>query len=236
MEIEPINVEELKQQNTASKRKTRNTKSKKKKEEQVTDVMEVFVDTEEQEAERLRERLLMYANRDSSVVTEPINDNVERLVAEMDLHELKARCRKAQNMTGNKIDNVVGQQVIGVCNLAVGELLGCLEELEESTSRDELLKKSVTDYLSNNILMFVPEELKISGIYASHVLSSYGKASKKKPKKLPQKSPQPQLEAPQQKPQEEEIKPIEIKRRDEDVRVQMSEIKDKLIQFRSEMP
>ena len=131
------------------------------------------------EKERLQEELMRLADYNAEVVTKPVNDKVAKLVEEMDIEELKARIRVGKRKQSSKMDNSVAEQTINLCNQFTGRMLGCLEELNETSLKDELLKECTKEYLCLNVLDFIPHELKIGGLYGSHVASAYYKASAK---------------------------------------------------------
>ena len=134
------------------------------------------------EKEKLKQELLRLSDYNPEIVTKPVNDKISNLVDEMDLNELRARVRAGHRSQSSKMDDSVASQAINLANQLTGRMLGCLEELNESSLQDKLLKECVKDYMCLNILDFIPNELKIGGLYGSHVASAYYKASAKKPK------------------------------------------------------
>lgn len=134
------------------------------------------------EKEKLKQELLRLSDYNPEIVTKPVNDKISNLVNEMDLNELRARVREGHRSQSSKMDDSVANQAINLANQLTGRMLGCLEELNESSLQDKLLKECVKDYMCLNILDFIPNELKIGGLYGSHVASAYYKASAKKPK------------------------------------------------------
>lgn len=125
------------------------------------------------EKERLKAELLRLSDYTPEVVTKPVNDKIAKLVEEMDLDELRERVRIGKRNQSSKMDNSVAVQTISLANQAVGRLLGCLEELNETSLKDKLLHESVKDYLCLNVLDFIPPEVKIGGLYGSHVVNAY---------------------------------------------------------------
>lgn len=132
------------------------------------------------EKEKLQEELLRLADYNESVITKPVNDKIAKLVDDMSIEELKARIRSAKRNQSSKMDTNVAEQTILLTNQMMGTLLGCLEELNESSLKDELLKECTKEYLCLNILDYIPMELKLGGIYSSHLASSYYKAKAKR--------------------------------------------------------
>jgi hypothetical protein len=175
MDITPVDLNVLKEDLPAPKKKRGRPKKS------AADPVQ-SIDDEEKEKKELREKLMQYADHNEDIVMRPVNDKVAKLVNEMSLDELRARCRQGKKICSGRMDNVVGNQVIELCNMSVGQILDCLEELQESTRNDELLHEVTTEYLSLHLLDMVPEEIKILGIYSSHVLTAYRNAQMKKPK------------------------------------------------------
>jgi len=148
------------------------------------------------EKEKLKEELLRLSDYNDDIVTKPINDKLGALIDEMDLAELRARIRQGRKITSKKMDTQVAGQVIMIANQVAGNLLGCVEELNESTQKDELLKDTTKDYLALNVLDYIPTELKMMGLYGSHVGASYYKAQANAPKPKPKPKPaKPNTEA-----------------------------------------
>lgn len=231
MEINPINLDELKEKMPEQKKKR--GRPAKKPTKTATDPV-VSIENEEAEMKRLREQLLNYADHNPDIVEKPINNKILKIVNEMDIDELRARCRQGKKINSARMDSVVGRQVIQIANLAVGQLLDCLEELQESTKDDKLLNETVTAYLSLHVLDFIPEEIKIAGIYGSHTLTAYQESSKRKVKKpLPVKVEQPKVEEKKEEPKKEEIK---LKNKDVEAFIpRIQEARDKLIRFKEEL-
>ena len=96
----------------------------------------------------------------------------------MDLEELRTRVRLGRKMHSAKLDNHVGGQVIFLANETVGRFMDCVEELHKSTENDRLLQETTTEFLSLKVLDWVPMELKLAGLYSSHVIKSYYEAVK----------------------------------------------------------
>lgn len=135
-------------------------------------------EAEKRERKELEEKLLNFADANPDVVLKPINNKINSTVKEMDIEELRARVRMGRKISTSKLDNCVGGQVIFLANETVGRMLNCVKELHESTENDRLLQECTTEYLSMHLLDYIPIELKISGIYASHVIKSYYEAVK----------------------------------------------------------
>lgn len=124
------------------------------------------------ELSELREKLALIATRNPEIVTKPLSVNTKAIDA-MNIQELRLRVSMGRQAAANQIDGSVSQQLISLTNQLAGGLLGCAEELHESTSNDKLLQGTTREYLSMNILDSIPAELKIAGLYSSHVGASY---------------------------------------------------------------
>lgn len=232
MEITPIDLTQLKD-NMPEQKKKRGRPAKKST-KSATDPV-VSMESEEQEMRRLREQLLNYADHNPDIVERPVNNKLAKLVNEMSLDELRARCRQGKKINSSRMDSVVGKQVIQLCNLAVGQLLDCLEELQESTSKDKLLNETMTSYLSLHLLDYIPEEIKIAGIYSSHTLTAYQESLKRKDNKPIQRIQLVTKEEPNQTVTEEVKKEIKIASKDiESFIPRIQEVRDKLIRMKND--
>lgn len=204
------------------------------------------LDAEEREMKELREKLMQYSDHNPDIVVKPVNDKISKLVNEMSIDELRARCRQGKKICSGRMDSVVGKQIIFLANQSCGALLDCVEELQESTSRDQLLQETTTEYFSLHLLDYIPDELKISGIYASHVLKAYYEAQSKNP--VPKAKPV----TVEQMSNEEYVNPIQCETDDEALTVTpvpqkmhskdielviqpVQEVRDRLIRMREDL-
>jgi hypothetical protein len=131
------------------------------------------------EKERLKQELLRLSDYHPEIVTKPVNDKLASLVEDMSIEELRERVRYGKRNQSSKMDNSVASQAIVMANQLTGRLLGCLEELNETSTKDKLLAECVKDYMCLNVLDYIPNELKIGGLYGSHVAQAYYTASAK---------------------------------------------------------
>lgn len=177
------------------------------------------------EIENLKTQLLNMSQHNPEVVTKPINNEVQLLVDDMSLSELKARIRAGNFMASTKLDNVVASQAIALTNQVAGRFLGCLEELNESTARDELLQEATTELLSVNVLSLIPTELKVMGLYSSHVGSAMYVRSLKNPKPSENPNITQDIEIPEPEKLGTEF--------NED---SLTELRDKLVAFKGTLP
>lgn len=205
----------------------------------------IDLDSEEREMKELKEKLLQFADHNPAVVEKPINDRIAKLVDNMSIDELRARCRQGKKICSGRMDSVVGEQLIYLANQTCGTLLECVDELQASTEKDKLLHETTTEYFSLHLLDFVPEEVKIMGIYSSHVLKAYYQAQMKAPvaqQKPVVKLPEPVVLNADAEPfvitKKEEPKPdlIKLSRKDTQVVIPaVQETRDKLIRMREDL-
>lgn len=148
--------------------------------EDATDPLQKIVS----EKDRLKEELIRLSDYNPEIVTKPVNDKISKLVEEMSIEELRERVRYGKRNQSSKMDSTVASQAIILANQLTGRMLGCLEELNDSSVKDRLLNECVKDYMCLNILDYIPNELKIGGLYGSHVAKAYYEASAKKTPKV----------------------------------------------------
>jgi hypothetical protein len=164
------------------KKKGRPKKADQKKATESTEPLQNLVS----EKEKLKAELLRLSDYHPEIVTKPVNDKVAKLIEEMTIEELRERVRYGHRNQSSKMDDSVSSQTIMMANQVAGRMLGCLEELNESSMKDKLLSECVKDYMCLNILDYIPNELKIAGLYGSHVSSAYYTAGLKKTPRIVQ--------------------------------------------------
>lgn len=182
-EIETENINLIDLETIKPKKNRGRPKKSNKKEEENVDKPEEIV--EKTDIDKLKEELMNYAEVNPDILTKTINNNMSKIVENMEIDELRARIRLAKRASCAKLDNSVTENIITIANQVSGNLLNCYEELQESTMKDKLLKESTRDYLSLNVLDYIPSEIKIMGLYGSHLGSSYYSAAAKRPKPEP---------------------------------------------------
>ena len=146
------------------------------------------------EKEQLKEQLMRLSDYHPEIVSKPINDKIAKLVEDMDLDELRERVRYGKRNQSSAMDDAVSGQAIMMANQVAGRMLGCLEELNESSLKDKLLGECVKQYLTLNILDYIPNELKIMGLYGSHVSSAYYTNSLKKTPRIVEPEIDPEMD------------------------------------------
>jgi hypothetical protein len=156
--------------------------TKKKSTAADTNPINLFQEEEDLESEKraLREKLLQYSDHNPDIVMKPVNDKITKLVKDMDIDELRARCRQGKKICSSRMDNAVGSQIITLANESIGRFLDCVDELHYSTKKDQLLTETTTQYFSLHILDYIPDEIKIAGLYGSHIIQSYYESQQKK--------------------------------------------------------
>ena len=147
-------------------------------EEPEEEIIEEPTEVNEDELLYYREQLINLSDRSPEILTQTINTDYS-LIDNMDLDEIKARIRLANRATCSKLDSSVTQNLIMMTNQVCGRLLGCVEELESSTREDKLLHDTAKNYLGLNVLDHIPTEIKLFGLYGSHVANSWVVAKKR---------------------------------------------------------
>ena len=225
--------------NLDSSKKARGRPKKTKPTVQTATESEVPVLTEK---EKLQQELLRLADYNEDLVTKPINDKLGELIDEMSIAELRARIRQGRKITSKKMDTQVASQVIFLANQVAGNLLDCVDELNESTQKDELLRDTTKDYLAINVLDYVPTELKMMGLYGSHVGSSYYKAKLSNPKPKQKQKTKEAQETKKEDPLVKEESPAKIvKKLEEEIKYhpqdamldQLNMVRNKLSQLKN---
>lgn len=175
VKIETIDINKITPIKKRGRPKKISTINKNQSTDIVTDPLERLVT----EKEKLKSELLRLSDYNPEIVTKPVNDKVAKLVEEMSIEELRERVRYGHRNQSSKMDNSVAEQSIMLANQLTGRMLGCLEELNETSVKDKLLNECVKDYMCLNILDYIPNELKIGGLYGSHVAKAYYDARRK---------------------------------------------------------
>lgn len=250
MSNDHIEVIDLNSIEPPKKRRGRPAGAKNKKKtvaETEAEGINLFQEEEDLEAEkrRLKEKLLQYSDYNPELVTKPINDKISKLVNEMDIDELRARCRQGKKLCSSRVDTVVGQQIITLANQSVGSLLDCVDELHYSTRKDQLLQETTTRYFSLHLLDYIPDEIKMAGLYGSHVLGAYYQAEQNRKGNKPVQLPEPVVQEyvdPFDTPKPEEEKTPEpvsapaLPRKDIEVAIKpIQETRDKLIRMNEDL-
>lgn len=148
-------------------------KPRKPRAKKVKVVEEVVEEVDIEELEYHKELLLQLSLNRPEILTKPVIVHDTSLIETMSLDEIKARINQANRMSAAQLDDSTTRNIISISNQAIGTLLGCAEELQTSTATDQLLQSSAKEYLSINVLDYIPTELKLMGIYSLHVSSAY---------------------------------------------------------------
>jgi hypothetical protein len=109
----------------------------------------------------------------------PVELSPFQAINTMSVEELKARIFQAKRDLSSKTDLKISDSALGLVNLFVGNMLGCLDELQEEVNKDVLLRETVKDTLSINLLSKIPPQLKVTGLYAMNVGTAISKARSK---------------------------------------------------------
>lgn len=134
-----------------------------------------------QELQSLRNELLQILMSNPNIdLKSPIELTPFQTINTMSAEELKARIFQAKRELSSKTDLKISDSALGLVNLFVGNMLGCLDELQEEVQKDVLLRETVKDTLSINLLSKIPPQLKVTGLYAMNVGTAVSKARGKK--------------------------------------------------------
>lgn len=133
------------------------------------------------ELQNLRNELLQILMSNPSIdLKSPVELTPFQTINSMNAEELKARIFQAKRELSSKTDLKISDSALGLVNLFVGNMLGCLDELQEEVNKDVLLRETVKDTLSINLLSRIPPQLKVTGLYAMNVGTAMSKARSKK--------------------------------------------------------
>lgn len=134
------------------------------------------------EVEKLRKELLQILMSNPNIdLTSPVSLTPFQSINSMNAEELQARIFQAKRELNSKTDLKISDSALGLVNLFFGNMLGCLDELQAEVERDMLLRESVKDTLSLNLLSRIPPQLKVTGLYAMNVGTALSKARAKRP-------------------------------------------------------
>jgi hypothetical protein len=133
------------------------------------------------ELQNLRNELLQILMSNPNIdLKSPIELTPFQAINTMSAEELKARIFQAKRELSSKTDLKISDSALGLVNLFVGNMLGCLDELQDEVNKDVLLRETVKDTLSINLLSKIPPQLKVTGLYAMNVGTAMSKARSKK--------------------------------------------------------
>ena len=133
------------------------------------------------ELQNLRNELLQILMSNPNIdLKSPVELTPFQAINSMTSEELKARIFQAKRELSSKTDLKISDSALGLVNLFVGNMLGCLDELQDEVNKDVLLRETVKDTLSINLLSRIPPQLKVTGLYAMNVGTAMSKARSKK--------------------------------------------------------
>jgi uncharacterized C2H2 Zn-finger protein len=112
-------------------------------------------------------------------ISKPCQDTTLDKIYEMSEDELKSRIFDAKRNLTSGLDMKISDGVLSFTNTIVGNMLGCLDELEESVNQDKMLRQATKDLLSFSVLSYVPPNVKVAGLYAINVGTAVNKARSK---------------------------------------------------------
>ena len=142
----------------------------------------IITDEADDEARKLKEELKkIYLNNPKLDLEKEIADNQTLLKIDMmEKEELEARILDAKLQFSKKIDQKISDGVLSVATIVMGNLLDIVNELEEEVKKDVVLREATQDVLSQNILIHLPNEIKMSGLFAVDVGCAYKKSLPRK--------------------------------------------------------
>lgn len=113
-------------------------------------------------------------------ISKPCGNTTLEKIYTMSEDELKARIFDAKRGLTSGLDMKIADSTLGFANMIVGNMLGCVEELEESVRNDITLRNATKDMMSMSVLSYVPSNVKVAGLYALNVGSALQKSKIKK--------------------------------------------------------
>lgn len=147
----------------------------------ISETGDVVTHAPNHELQHLRNELLQILMSNPNIdLKSPIELTPFQAINSMSVEELKARIFQAKRELSSKTDLKISDSALGLVNLFVGNMLGCLDELQEEVNKDILLRETVKDTLSINLLSRIPPQLKVTGLYAMNVGTAMSKARSKK--------------------------------------------------------
>lgn len=136
----------------------------------------------DEKLEKLRVQFKTMVINNKIDIKKAVKNEDFKQIDKMTMEELEARIMDAKYIFSKKIDEKIADSSIQMTNLIVGKLLNCVEELEEETQKNTLLKEATGQVLGANLLQYIPPEVKMGGLYALDVSRAYKKAQYKKDK------------------------------------------------------
>lgn len=124
----------------------------------------------DKETEKLRSELMnIMINNPQVDLSSPVSTLGMDKINNMSKTELQARVFDAKKQLNHKLDSSISNAGLSVINLIVGNMLGCLDELNAAVANDKILQDSAKDLLAFNVLNKVPPPIKVTGLYAMNV-------------------------------------------------------------------
>lgn len=147
----------------------------------ISETGDIVTNVPNHELQNLRNELLQILMSNPNIdLKSPIELTPFQAINSMSIEELKARIFQAKRELSSKTDLKISDSALGLVNLFVGNMLGCLDELQDEVNKDVLLRETVKDTLSINLLSKIPPQLKVTGLYAMNVGTAMSKARAKK--------------------------------------------------------
>jgi len=124
----------------------------------------------DKDTEKLRGELMnIMINNPQIDLSSPVSTLGMDKINQMSKTELQARIFDAKKQLNHKLDSSISNAGLSVVNLVIGNLLGCVEELNNHVNNDKILQDAAKDLLAFNVLNKVPPPIKVTGLYAMNV-------------------------------------------------------------------
>lgn len=124
----------------------------------------------DKDTEKLRSELMnIMMNNPQVDLNSPVSTLGMDKVNAMSKVELQSRIFDAKRQLNTKLDSSISNAGLSVVNLIVGNLLGCVEELNNHVNNDKILQDAAKDLLAFNILNKIPPPIKVTGLYGINV-------------------------------------------------------------------
>lgn len=145
------------------------------------DIEYVIIDDDEDTQKKREELKKIYLNNPKLDLDKEIATNEMLLkIDTMDINELEARIVDAKQQFSRKMDQKISDGALSIVNLIVGGFLDITKELEEEVKKDDILREATNDVLCQNVLIHLPAEIKMTGLYSLDVGVALKKAGPRK--------------------------------------------------------
>lgn len=131
---------------------------------------EEFYEPTDVEVQAMRDQLSRLSAKHPNVLTDPIDTYHDDLIAQMTPEELQARLKMVRRACNSQMNTMITKNIIRLANNGVGLVSGKgSENLNKTTLNDPILIDTANNYISENVLDLLADEIKLGIIYSSHV-------------------------------------------------------------------